>query len=754
MRTDPLYALPAPLPRDAFFVGPAGWLDPAALATHASVLESDPENALLRLAGDRAADGAARSRLVLIHQDLFAGQQGTERLADWLERVRALGAPLLTVLLHGNLGAGTLVTFFRAGLFDALQLPVERADWVNMLIRAEKRLERRHQNRLILAASEETRDVLQRLRRELDGDEAEAAPELAMASESLEAANRQLTDAMAELSLLYRFGRELSTARNWDRVLRELLRNLSDFVGAGGAALILRSAPGGGYSPRQTWQWDETAWDKVLVNLNDQVDAAVSESIMAPGVFRVDPRQSPGGGRRLIALPLEHQEIRLGYLLLLFADPSHREAVSRRYLPFLQAVQVVLSEEVASAQMLDRIRDIGAFNARVLETVSSAIWVVAEDGATVYCNRAAQAMLTDEKVPPAEIEALGFEIGRARRGPAPQELLGKVPELFLDGRLRLDDLPGVPLARLRDAHESGFRGEGSVRRDDGTNIPVLLQTSLMPGRQREERWLVVVAEDLRATRKLESERLRADRLESLVEMSATLAHEIRNPLMGLSAQAELLAGQLPAGDGRVRYLDVITREVERIDDTITRMLNFVRPYEPELSACPVRELVQDTVDLVRARADQRGVHLVHLPGEAPDLRADAGQLKQVLLNLLINAVDAAPEGGRVTAQVSADALVDLPGVEGGLRRAAPGAVIEVTDDGPGFRPGDLERIFRPFFTTKSNGTGLGLALCQKVVTAHGGEIRAGRRDDVTVFTVALPRDGQAAQSPRQKEETS
>jgi hypothetical protein len=295
MRTDPLYALPAPLPRDAFFVGPAGWLDPAALATHASVLESDPENALLRLAGDRAADGAARSRLVLIHQDLFAGQQGTERLADWLERVRALGAPLLTVLLHGNLGAGTLVTFFRAGLFDALQLPVERADWVNMLIRAEKRLERRHQNRLILAASEETRDVLQRLRRELDGDEAEAAPELAMASESLEAANRQLTDAMAELSLLYRFGRELSTARNWDRVLRELLRNLSDFVGAGGAALILRSAPGGGYSPRQTWQWDETAWDKVLVNLNDQVDAAVSESIMSIRASR--PAAGAGSSR-------------------------------------------------------------------------------------------------------------------------------------------------------------------------------------------------------------------------------------------------------------------------------------------------------------------------------------------------------------------------------------------------------------------------------------------------------------------------
>jgi signal transduction histidine kinase len=254
-----------------------------------------------------------------------------------------------------------------------------------------------------------------------------------------------------------------------------------------------------------------------------------------------------------------------------------------------------------------------------------------------------------------------------------------------------------------------------------------------------------VAEDLRETRKLEAERLRSEQLEGLVEMSATLAHEIRNPLMGLSAQAELLADQLPPDDKRSRYIDVITSEVDRINATITRMLNFVRPYEPDYSLKSVRELCRDALDLTEIRAEAKAVSL-DFRDPSPDenstdveIEMDAGQIKQVLLNLLINAVDAAPENGQVVLRVISTEQLEWEDPTGGTRRAGPGIIIEILDDGPGFKEGDLARIFRPFYTTKSSGTGLGLAICHKIVAAHDGQIKAGRENDQTCFRVQLPR---------------
>jgi signal transduction histidine kinase len=712
----------------------------------------DPGAALTHLAG---TPENAPGHLVFIHQDAFAGQDGGDALVQWLEDLAELRGPCLPVLLHGNLDGELLVRFFRVGLFDAVAVPLVQAAWVNMLIRAEKRLEFRHQSHLILESTGQTRQMLHKLRDQLGAEARPAAGDLMGAQESLEAANRQLTDAMAELSLLYRFGRELSTADNWDQVLREILQNLTDFVGAGGAALILRSAPGGLYSPRLTWQWEESAWDKVLVNLHDQVDAAVAESIMAPGVFRVNSALAPGEnrGRRIIALPLEHQNLRLGYFLLLFVSPEERDAVSARYLPFLQAVQVVLSEEVAGAQLLDRIRDIGAFNARVLETVRSSIWVLDEGGRTVYCNRSGQELLTGHAAPIMAPEDFLFQVGRGREAVAPGENPSTTPELILDARLKLDDVPGLLLPALRATPETIYRGEGQVLREDGVGIPVLVQTSLMPGRVRDETWLVVVAEDLRDSRQLEAERMRSDRLEGLVEMSATLAHEIRNPLMGLSAQAELLAEQLGASDPKSRYIEVITGEVERINETISRLLNYVRPYQPRLTETAFQPLGRDVLELVAPRATAKAVSLefADLPADqtASDLIlvVDGNQIKQVLLNLLINAIDAAPERGHVRLAFAARQDLDLRDARTGISQAVGGLEIEVTDDGPGFAPKDAAKIFRPFYTTKSSGTGLGLSICHKIVAAHGGNIVADRRQDLTVFRILIPAGAVPAQAP-------
>lgn len=769
MKDQKLFRLPGLLPQGSLLVGPwSSRLAPSDLASAAHVFAASA--AALTWIQDEVSGASTKassppSRLIFLHQDAFAGQDGGDALVTWLEELAVLRGPYLPILLHGELGGSLLVRFFRAGLFDALAVPLIESDWVNLLIRADKRFSIRHNSRLILASSGQTRQLLRQLRDDLGPDARTSVGDLMGAKESLAAANRQLTDAMAELSLLYRFGRELSTAGNWDLVLRKILQNLTDFVGASGAALILRSAPGGSYSPRQTWQWEEDSWDKVLVNLHEQIDTAIAAQVLAPGVFDIDASRlnSDGSsGRRLIALPLVHQEMRLGYLLLLCKSTEQHTAVSSRFLPFLQAVQVVLAEEVAGAQLLDRIRDIGTFNARVLETVRSSIWVLDEAGSTVYCNRSGQALLTGQAAAPMAPEEFLFQLGRGRDGASKVEgnkVEGnKIPELILDGRLHLDDIDGLILPVLRAGPDTTFRGEGEVIGEDGDGVPVLVHTSLMPGRVRDETWLVLVAEDLRESRQLEAERLRADRLEGLVEMSATLAHEIRNPLMGLSAQAELLAERLGPDDPKSRYIEVITGEVERINETITRMLNYVRPYQPRYHETAFQPLSQDVIDLVSPKAKMKNITVSFEPLAAGQtvadlfLTVDGNQIKQVLLNLLLNAIDAAPVGGWVSLGITASDNLGLADARTGIRQAARGLIAEVKDNGPGFPADTAHKIFRPFFTTKSSGTGLGLSICHKIVAAHGGDIVAHCEDDQTVFRVLLPDGGDSDIGRHTKEE--
>lgn len=773
------YELVFPLSAGTVVVGPAGWgqrlLQSNPSLTVATTL-SDVGPCLEAAGppaeeppGTSAAPAETVSPFILLHGRLVQGVDGPARLAEQLAALREGIPTALTVLLYQGLNSEGCAELFRAGLFDMLPVPVTETRWRRFSARLERRRELEMAARLVRREAGVTSQRLNLHRRQLQEQVAQVGEQLIQAQQSLERTNRELTDHMAQLSLLYRFGRELSTARNWDATLRNLLEHLAKFVGARGAALILRSAPGGAFSARQTYRWAETAWDKVLLKLEDQVRAGVAERMVAHGVFSLEAEGAqPGKSRRITALPLEHQGLRLGYLLLLVDQQNDQQP--QAYLPFLQTMRVILAEEVAGAQIMDRLREIGSFNARVLETVRSGIWVLDDQGRTIYCNRTGRCFLTGNEGPARMSPEPTFNIGRGReppgaRGqfpaPVPSELLREVaqPELFLDGLLRLDTMQGVLFTQLMGRGDRPFRGEGCIVRQSGEAVPVLVQTSLMAGRGHGEKWLVVVVEDLREAKKLEAERIRADSLEGLVEMSAALAHEIRNPLMGLSAQAELLAEQLPEGDRRGRYIDVITAEVARINDTINRLLHFVRPYEPQLAAADLRKLAEDCLELLRPRATDQDVRLElelepeSLPPSTWTQEVDGGQIKQVLLNLLLNALDASPEAGTVTLRLRRAEPFELADGQRGTSQLTQGTELEVWDDGPGFDPEAGDKIFRPFYTTKSAGTGLGLSICRKIVGAHGGEIKAARHQDRTVMRVLLPRK-QPAQGKRSRQETS
>ncbi len=218
-----------------------------------------------------------------------------------------------------------------------------------------------------------------------------------------------------------------------------------------------------------------------------------------------------------------------------------------------------------------------------------------------------------------------------------------------------------------------------------------------------------------------------ERLASLGELSAGIAHEIRNPLGIISSSAQMLeAGNISEPDRQL--LDIIQEEASRLNSLIRDFLFFGRQLEPHIESCNLAELLKRQTEALQVTAQQRRVALT-LTVKSPDCQADidAGMIQQVVLNLLLNALDATAEHGHVNVT---------------LDQQQHNIVISVSDDGAGIAAEHMERIFDPFFTTKGHGTGLGLANSYKIIQSHGGEILAtSQPEGGTRMTIVLPARG-------------
>lgn len=233
--------------------------------------------------------------------------------------------------------------------------------------------------------------------------------------------------------------------------------------------------------------------------------------------------------------------------------------------------------------------------------------------------------------------------------------------------------------------------------------------------------------------------LRREQLAAVGQLAAGLAHELRNPLMSVNLILQTAAER---GEESLSKRDraVIQDEVTRLERMLQTFLDFARPPRPQKLPVDVGRLVETTLEVVRLRATQQNVQL-HSPvmDEQISIEADELQLRQLLLNLLLNALDAMPDGGSVWLDVSSDKLLDATGWNGQAGDDLPGVKIRITDDGPGLSPEVLERVFEPFVSTKDTGIGLGLSICQQIVESHEGRITARNRDGGGAeFTVSLP----------------
>lgn len=218
--------------------------------------------------------------------------------------------------------------------------------------------------------------------------------------------------------------------------------------------------------------------------------------------------------------------------------------------------------------------------------------------------------------------------------------------------------------------------------------------------------------DITALDDMQVQLSRAERLATLGQVAAGIAHEIRNPLVGIGSTAALLRDDFDPSDGRRADLDIILNETRRLDRIVNQIIDYARPRELIPTAWNVNEVMEDVLKLLGPRVEQQ--HIVVTRAASPTLmvEADRDQVKQVLLNLCHNSLDAMPNGGNLRFMAMEAAQAQRPGI-----------VIEIADSGSGIDPHHVAQVFQPFFTTgKQHGTGLGLAICRNIVDAHSGDI--------------------------------
>ncbi|MDI2591744.1 ATP-binding protein [Pseudomonas sp. N3-W] len=238
-----------------------------------------------------------------------------------------------------------------------------------------------------------------------------------------------------------------------------------------------------------------------------------------------------------------------------------------------------------------------------------------------------------------------------------------------------------------------------------------------------------MSERLEELQNLESQLRRRDRLHALGEVAMGLAHEIRNPLGIIKTATQLLHRRADLPETDKRHLEYVVSEVSRINDLITEFLDFAKPSAPMRSTQPARTLVDELVGFCAPELASHNID-VRIDDQAPGatIYADARQLKQAGLNLIVNAIDAMPDGGRLTLSIRNDTTY---------------TIIGVTDTGQGIEADMLERIFTPFVTTKASGTGLGLAKVFSIMENHDGRIECiSEKDAGATFSLYIPAHGE------------
>jgi two-component system sensor histidine kinase PilS (NtrC family) len=358
----------------------------------------------------------------------------------------------------------------------------------------------------------------------------------------------------------------------------------------------------------------------------------------------------------------------------------------------------------------------------ILRNIRSGVITVDGGGRLLYAN-------------PISAHLLGFDIDNEERFGQPiLASIGAVaPEL------------GEALRRAAEQKTRTTRGEGFVATPAKT-FPIGVTTTYT---EREDtgggRTATAIFQDISDSKRLDVLRLRAERLEGIAELSASLAHEIKNPLASIRSAVEQISRMPATSDDQKTLSVLVMRESDRLSRLLSEFLDFARVRVARTDRVDLATIACAAASLVASHPDRDGVRVVCVPppGENLEIDGDEDMLHRAIFNLALNAVQASPTEGEVCIELKRGTFDAMPL---GLPFEGEAVSLRVSDAGPGIPPEIRDRMFDPFFTTKAGGSGLGLAVVHRAIEAHRGLVFVDSTARGTRFTVILPRTKQTAGS--------
>lgn len=405
-----------------------------------------------------------------------------------------------------------------------------------------------------------------------------------------------------------------------------------------------------------------------------------------------------------------------GRTMLPFLDPGEPiESTAVELLSVLMNAGVLLVVAIVTGALAERyhelqqrmedqrrhLSDLQAFRDLIFESVGSGLVAVDPGGRVTAFNRAAESIT-------------GVTAGEA---------LGQPWEAIFGSGVKIEEVSRA----ISDGSEPAPRYEFRLRRRDGSQVPVGISFWSLRSGTGDAAGLIGVCQDLSSIKQMEQRMRQADRLAAVGRLSANMAHEIRNPLASISGAVEALARDLPPDETRSQLAEIVLRESARLNQIVGDFLEYARPAPMAPLEINMAEILDEVLLLIEHRSLPADLKITREYGDALPTRADPQRMRQAVWNLCLNAVQAMPDGGEL--QVGADRRRD-----GGGRLQ-----IAITDTGQGIAESDLPHIFEPFFSTKPEGSGIGLAVVYRVVEEHGGSIEVrSRPGEGTTFTLTLP----------------
>jgi PAS domain S-box-containing protein len=480
-------------------------------------------------------------------------------------------------------------------------------------------------------------------------------------------------------------------------------------IGASRLWLVMRPPPD-----------DELAIVASVGDLPDKsmLPASVTEKVFESGKpvwVEADGRthSNSAKARRAVALsrPLLMKDQVLG---VLNAEKSRElPPFSQMGLELTSLISGQLAITIENVDLHQRQQTLRAFNEDVIQNMTNGLVVVDQRARVTVFNKAAAALLGY-----GATEVLGQGLCDAVPGAAE---LADVIESTLPHPLRSAQASEEKAATdnpLRPPHEV------SVRHRDGGVLPLAVNASPLRANDGTVTGVVCLFEDLSEAKAIEAERRRLDRLAALGEMSAVVAHEIRNPIAGIAAGVEYLSKNTPEGSSDREDMAMILGEIERVNRILEDILSVARPFQLKLSLQAVPDITEHVLHRYQASIEKKAIHVVRRYAPSlPRVLVDRQRMEQAFTNLVLNAVEVMPTGGALGISLNANECW---------------LIITVSDSGPGISLDVQRRIFEPFFTTKARGTGLGLAVAQRVIEEHGGTIEvSSEMGRGTRFTVRL-----------------